>query len=320
MLARVLLSAGLAFIISLIIGPGLIGFLTRLKFGQSIREEGPKHHQVKKGTPTMGGVMFLIAITVSTLIFSKNLTGLGIWALFATLGYGLIGFMDDYIKVVAKRNLGLKARQKFFGQILIALILSLLILVDKGTDTILSIPFTDVHIDLGKLYVAFAIFWMVGFSNAVNLTDGLDGLAAGLSTVAMTAYTVILYLSGDGDLAVFSSATAGACLGFLWFNSYPAQVIMGDTGALALGGALAAVSILAGEELSLLIIGGIFVIEVLSVMIQVASYKLTGKRVFKMSPIHHHFELSGWMETKVVARFMTVGIILGIIGVIGAIL
>lgn len=303
-------AAGAAILITLLCGPVLIPLLHRLKFGQSIREEGPRSHQKKSGTPTMGGLLMLLAITVSTVLFD-TLSLEVLTALFLMLGHGAIGFLDDFIKVVLKRNLGLKAKQKLLCQIIMACALTYILTEYLGASTDVWIPFINHTILLSPLlYYILIFFVLVGTTNAVNLTDGLDGLAAGTVTVAALAYAVICMMFGKQELAVFCMATAGASLGFLRFNLHPARVFMGDTGSLALGGALAAVAVLTKTELLLAIIGGVFVVEALSVIIQVLSYKTTGRRVFKMSPIHHHFELSGWSETKVVVTFWLTGVLL----------
>ncbi len=303
---ELLYAAAMAFAIAILAGPLVIPMLKRLKFGQSIREEGPERHYAKAGTPTMGGVLLLVALTIPCLIFAGNNPEV-LLALFVTLGHGLIGFLDDFIKVVLKRSLGLKARQKLLGQIIMALALSYIASIYFGRGTDIWIPVWGVTIDFGALYYLLIFVVLVGTTNAVNLTDGLDGLAAGTTTVAALAYAVVALSFGKPDLAVFCVALAGACLGFLRYNAHPAKVFMGDTGSLALGGALAAVAVMTKTEFLLVIVGGVFVIEALSVIIQVISFKSTGKRVFKMSPIHHHFELSGWSETKVVTVFWLAG-------------
>ncbi len=298
----------LAFILVLGAGPWFIPKLHALKFGQSIREEGPQSHQVKSGTPTMGGMMIILGLTVATLVFSPW-TKEVMLALFVILGHFLLGFLDDYIKVVRKHNEGLKPRQKLLGQIIIAG----LVAVFGGLPTDLWIPFVG-NIDFGYFFYAFMMFVMVGITNAVNLTDGLDGLASGTVAAASFFYMLVCAAMGKGELAVMLAATVGACLGFLKFNYHPAKIFMGDTGSLALGGVMAAAGILTHTELLLALIGFIFVCETLSVIIQVASFKSTGKRVFLMSPIHHHFELKGWSELKVVWVFWTVGLVMGILG------
>ncbi len=307
LLLAVVIAAGIV----LISGPFFIPELHKLKFGQSIREEGPKSHQAKSGTPTMGGIMMILAIVVAV-FFAAPLDASVLLALFVMLGHAVIGFIDDYIKVVKKRNLGLKARQKLLGQILMAAVVIYVGVHMLGLSTELWIPFAG-SVDLGILYYVLVFFVLVGTTNAVNLTDGLDGLAAGTVAVASIAYLFVCIHFGKADLAVFCAAVAAACVAFLRFNAHPAKVFMGDTGSLALGGALAAVAILTKTEVLLIVIGGIFVIEALSVIIQVISFKTRGKRVFLMSPIHHHFELKGWSENKVVGVFWSVGILFSLI-------
>jgi phospho-N-acetylmuramoyl-pentapeptide-transferase len=308
---------GLAFLLTVVLMPVFIPLLRRMKFGQSIREEGPESHMKKTGTPTMGGLVYLIAIIVTVLLvalFTEGLTAEILILLLVLFGFGLIGFLDDFIKVVLKRNLGLTSLQKLIAQIVIAVI-SFFLLNGIEFDTSVSIPFTTWSIELSVVYVLFMIFWLVGFSNAVNLTDGLDGLVAGTASIAFAAFGVLAIYQDETGIALFTFSVAGALLGFLVFNKYPAKVFMGDTGSLALGGALAMVSILLKQELLLLLVGLVFVIETLSVILQVGSFKLRKKRIFKMSPIHHHFELSGWSEWKVVTVFWLVGLVAAIIAV-----
>ncbi|OSP21648.1 phospho-N-acetylmuramoyl-pentapeptide-transferase [Staphylococcus agnetis] len=312
------LIAIIAFIITAVLVPVLIPTLKRMKFGQSIREEGPESHMKKNGTPTMGGLTFLISAIVTTLIasFFVDTASLLLLLVFVTLGFGLIGFIDDYIIVVKKNNQGLTSKQKFLAQIVIAVVF---FIVAKGMNafdfsTSINLPFTDISIPLSFAYVIFIIFWQVGFSNAVNLTDGLDGLATGLSIIGFSMYAVMSFILAQPAIGLFCVIMVAALAGFLPYNINPAKVFMGDTGSLALGGIFATISIMLNQELSLLFIGLVFVLETLSVMIQVTSYKLTGKRVFKMSPLHHHFELVGWSEWKVVGVFWTVGLISGLIG------
>ncbi|UWF56002.1 phospho-N-acetylmuramoyl-pentapeptide-transferase [Staphylococcus hyicus] len=308
----------IAFIITAVLVPVLIPTLKRMKFGQSIREEGPESHMKKTGTPTMGGLTFLISAIVTTLIatvFVGTASPL-LLLVFVTLGFGLIGFIDDYIIVVKKNNQGLTSKQKFIAQIVIAVIF---FIVAKGMNafdfsTNINLPFTDLSIPLSFAYVIFIIFWQVGFSNAVNLTDGLDGLATGLSIIGFSMYAIMSFVLAQPAIGLFCIIMVAALAGFLPYNINPARVFMGDTGSLALGGIFATISIMLNQELSLLFIGLVFVLETLSVMIQVTSFKLTGKRVFKMSPLHHHFELVGWSEWKVVGVFWTVGLISGLIG------
>lgn len=301
-----LYAAAVAFLIAIALGPALIPVLRRLKFGQSIREEGPRSHYAKAGTPTMGGIIILTALTVSSLVFAG--ASAEVWlALFVTLGHGAIGFIDDFIKAVLKRNLGLRAREKLLGQIIMAVALVYIAITYFGRGTDLWIPIMGVNLDFGPLYYLLVFLVLIGTTNAVNLTDGLDGLAAGTTTIAAAAYAVVALSFAKEPLAVFCVATAGATLGFLRYNAHPARVFMGDTGSLALGGALATVAVLTKTEFLLVILGGVFVIEALSVIIQVVSFKSRGKRVFRMSPIHHHFELGGWSETKVVTVFWLAG-------------
>ncbi|UKS31129.1 phospho-N-acetylmuramoyl-pentapeptide-transferase [Paenibacillus sp. HWE-109] len=303
---------GVAFVLALIMGPLFIPILRRMKFGQQIREDGPQGHLKKQGTPTMGGVIILLALALATLRFADKNTDLLI-LLIASLGYGLVGFLDDYIKIIFKRSLGLTAKQKLFGQLLISAIVCYL-LVMEGHSTDLYIPFVEFHFNPGWLYFPLMAILMLGASNAVNFTDGLDGLLAGTSAIAFGAYTVIAMNNTQPEAAIFSAAMVGAVLGFLVFNAHPAKVFMGDTGSLGIGGGLVAVAILTKAELLLAIVGGVFLIEILSVVIQVVSFKTRGKRVFKMSPIHHHFELVGWSEWRVVITFWVVGLILAVLG------
>ena len=312
---KILLAAIFAAGLVLCIGPLLIPELHKLKFGQSIREEGPKSHQAKSGTPTMGGIMIILAIVVAT-VAAAPLTPAVLLALFITLGHFVLGFLDDYIKVVKKRNLGLKAKQKMLGQILIAIVTMIVGTRVLGIDTTIWIPIADVNVDIGVGYYFLVLFVLVGTSNAVNLTDGLDGLASGTVAIASGAYALVCYMTGHYDLAIFSVAMMMACLAFLRFNAHPAKVFMGDTGSLALGGAVAAVGILTHTEILLAVIGFVFVCEALSVIIQVISFKTTGKRVFRMSPIHHPCELGGWKETKVVFVFWMVGLVASIVGLL----
>lgn len=305
---NVLIAAVVAAGFVLVTGPFFIPVLHRLKFGQSIREEGPKSHQAKSGTPTMGGIMIILGITLGTAAAAPLSTEI-LLALFIMLGHFVLGFLDDYIKVVKKRNLGLKARQKLLGQIFIAVVTMVIGTRMLGIDTSIWIPVADTSIDIGAGYYLLLLFVMVGTSNAVNLTDGLDGLASGAVAIAASSYAVVCILMGHSDLAIFCAAIVAACVAFLRFNAHPAKVFMGDTGSLALGGALAAVGILTHTEILLAVIGFVFVCEALSVIIQVISFQTTGKRVFRMSPIHHHFELGGWSEWKVVVVFWFIGLL-----------
>ena len=302
---RILLTLVTALAIVLFSGVYFLPMLHRLKYGQSIREEGPASHQAKSGTPTMGGVMIVLAVTAATLLFAP-LTVTTLLALFIFLGHFLLGFADDYIKVVKKRNLGLRAYQKLLGQLIIAFVTIFIGNTLLAHDTSVWVPLMGERIDIGILYYVLVIFVLVGTSNAVNLTDGLDGLASGTVAVAALFYAVLMY-GVDGGLMAFSTAIIGACIGFLWYNHHPARIFMGDTGSLALGGALAGVAILSHTELLLPIVGFVFFCEALSVILQVVSFQTRGKRIFRMSPIHHHFELGGWSETRVVYTFWAVG-------------
>jgi phospho-N-acetylmuramoyl-pentapeptide-transferase len=306
----------ISFIISLLLGPLIIPILKRLKVGQSIREEGPKSHLSKSGTPTMGGIIIFMALLI-TVVTSGLITKDIILLIVSTLGFGLIGFLDDYIKIIKKRNLGLRAYQKLIAQIILAVILAIYQSNTSAVGTKIIIPFLpDHYLDLGILYIPFIVFVVVGTVNSVNLTDGLDGLATGVSIIVLSFFSLVALNWGLDSISIFSSALIGACLGFLIHNAHPAKVIMGDTGSLALGGAISGIAILMNLPLILPIVGGIFFIETLSVIIQVVSFKLTGKRVFLMSPLHHHYELKGWKETKVVGVFWFVTAILCIIGII----
>ncbi|HLS61257.1 MAG TPA: phospho-N-acetylmuramoyl-pentapeptide-transferase [Virgibacillus sp.] len=315
-----IITIAIAFLITVLLSPILIPFLRRLKFGQSIREEGPKSHFKKAGTPTMGGLMIVFSIIITSIIMVKKVSvgpiGYELWLLiFALVGYGFLGFLDDYIKVAFKRNLGLTSKQKMLGQIMIGLIFYF-ILRYVGFDTSIQIPGTDIKWELGWFYAVLVVFMLVGASNAVNLTDGLDGLLAGTAAIAFGAFGILAWMSmPQSEVTIFALATVGALLGFLVFNAHPAKVFMGDTGSLALGAAIAGIAILTKLEVILIIIGGVFVIETLSVIIQVISFKTTGRRVFKMSPLHHHYELLGWSEWRVVTTFWTIGLIFAILGI-----
>ena len=329
---RAIMGALTALVISFIIGPRMIKRLQVNQLGQPVRDDGPETHLLKAGTPTMGGTLILAAISISTLLWA-NLENLYVWVvLFVTLSFGVIGYVDDYKKLILQDPAGISAKQKLFWQSSAALIaaIALYVAATDEVQTSLLIPyFKDLAIPLGVFQVVVTYFFIVGFSNAVNLTDGLDGLAImptvlvggalgifGYVTghVNFAEYLGIPYVAGTGEMLVFCTAMAGAGLGFLWFNTYPAQVFMGDIGALSLGAALGAVAVIVRQEIVLAIMGGIFVMETLSVMIQVASFKLTGKRVFRMAPIHHHFELKGWAEPKVIVRFWIITVILVLIG------
>lgn len=312
-----IIGALIAFGIVVFIGPGMIRYLTKLKFGQSVRVDGPRRHLQKAGTPTMGGIMIVIGLVIAALIIGKGSTHL-LFAIFITAAYGAIGFLDDLLIILTRRSLGLKARQKLFGQMFIAVLVALYALSRSDIGTTVLIPFTEMSVELPvAVYVILVLGVMLGTTNAVNLTDGLDGLAAGSVTIAAASYGVIAYLLGSVDLAVFAGSLAGTCLGFVWFNAHPAAVFMGDTGALALGAALGILAILTRTPFHLAIVGGLFVIETLSDIIQVVYFRLTkGKRFFKMAPLHHHFELVGWEEPKIVARFWLIGIFFALLGLL----
>jgi phospho-N-acetylmuramoyl-pentapeptide-transferase len=329
---RAILAACSAMLISMLVGPFVIARLNDLQIGQTIRSEGPESHLVKAGTPTMGGALILVAVLGSTLLWA-DLDNRYVWiVVVTTAAFGAIGWVDDYRKVVRKDTRGLPARWKYFWQSVAALVCTALLLstATSPAETNLYVPFfKDVAWSMGWLFVPFSYFVIVGSSNAVNLTDGLDGLAimptvmvaTGLGVIAYLAghvefadYLNIAYLSGAGELVVFCGAIAGAGLGFLWFNTYPAMIFMGDVGALALGAALGVVAVITRHEIVLFIMGGIFVLETLSVIIQVSSFKLTGRRVFRMAPIHHHFELKGWPEPRVIVRFWIITVMLVLFG------
>jgi len=321
-----------AFLVVLILGPFFIRMMRRFQIGQVIRDDGPATHLAKQGVPTMGGLLILLAITTATILWGRLDNPLVWLGLFITLFYGGIGFIDDYRKIKKQNSKGLSARGKLLLQVIGGSVVGLFIYVHPDFDGHLSIPFLkNFQPDLGWFYVIFAVIVIVGASNAVNLTDGLDGLAAGPTIVTAAVYLVFSYLAGhvvlaeylqlpyvagSGELAVFCGAIFGGCLGFLWFNAFPAQMFMGDVGSLALGGALGAIAIIIKQEFLLAIVGGIFVMEALSVIMQVGYFKMThGKRIFLMAPFHHHFEKKGWHEPKVVVRFWIVTIILGLLSV-----
>ncbi|NLP14562.1 MAG: phospho-N-acetylmuramoyl-pentapeptide-transferase [Clostridium sp.] len=304
----------LSFTCVLVLGPVLIPLLTRLKFGQTVRDDGPKSHYKKMGTPTMGGVIFLIPIVVISAFYARHDTRI-LPLLFVTLGFGLIGFIDDFIKVVKKRKDGLYWNQKMFGLLVIAVTFAVYVSRTQASDIIIPFLGMENTFSLGWLFIPFTIVVLIGSTNAVNITDGLDGLAAGVTLIVTVFFTIVSMTRGEWDyIKIFCSMVSGGCLGFLAFNSYPAKVFMGDTGSLALGGAVGAIAIMMKMPLILFIVGGIYVIEALSVMIQVLWFKATGNRVFKMAPIHHHFELSGWKEVKVVTVFWTITVLFCVIG------
>jgi len=329
---RAIFSALTALVLCLLFGPRLIRWLLDARIGQSVRDDGPESHLVKAGTPTMGGAMIIASVALSTLLWS-DLAVRQVWVvLFVTVGFGAIGWVDDYRKVVLADSVGLTAREKLLWQSVVAgvAVLALYLTAGEPVELELVVPFfKDATLFLGWLFLPFAFVVVVGASNAVNLTDGLDGLAilpsvmvaAGLGLIAYLAghalfadYLGIPAVRGSGELTVFCAALVGAGLGFLWFNTYPAQVFMGDVGALSIGAALGIVAIMVRQELVLFIMGGVFVIEAVSVILQVASFRLTGRRIFRMAPIHHHFELMGWPEPRIIVRAWIVTVILVLIG------
>jgi phospho-N-acetylmuramoyl-pentapeptide-transferase len=329
---RVAAAVVTALVLSWLMGPWFIRQLRRLSVGQNIRDVGPQAHQVKAGTPTMGGLLILFATLVPTLLWC-DLGNVYVWlVVLVTAAFGGIGFADDYLKVRNRRNLGLTAKSKFWLQVLVGIAFGIALLVlpaESGFNPTLTFPFIKkLVLHLGYFYIPFVAFVLVGSSNAVNLTDGLDGLAIGATSVAAATYAVFTYVAGNrviasylqisyvpgvGEVAVFCGAMVGAGIGFLWFNSHPAEVFMGDVGSLSLGAAIGSVAVLAKQEILLVLVGGLFVMEALSVIIQVASFKLRGKRVFRMSPLHHHFELSGWAEPKVIVRFWILSILFALL-------
>lgn len=317
------LAAGISLLVTLLLGPITIPLLKRLKFGQTIRAEGPSAHMAKTGTPTMGGIMFLIGIATSgVFLLQSNVPGRaeGLVVLAVTLGYGLIGFLDDFIKVVLKRNLGLRAREKILGQVILATVLSVVAVFQLGRGTDYIIPYSaGISFDPGWWpFFALTLFVLLGTSNGVNLTDGLDGLAAGATVFTAGAFAILALVTGKIGTAIVLAAVVGGCAGFLFYNRHPARVFMGDTGSLALGGALGAAAVVTRNELLLIVIGGLYVLETLSVIIQVISFKSTGRRVFRMSPLHHHFELSGWSENKVVRNFWLLSFMFSLVGLLGS--
>lgn len=320
-----------ALVVCFVLGPWIIRRLEALQARQVIRTDGPESHLKKQGTPTMGGVMILSAILIPTLLWA-DLTNIYVWlVLFVLVGYGLVGFVDDYKKVVEKNPKGLSPRQKMFWQILLATLPAVLLFIWPAYSEELYFPFFKrLHPDIGIFYIPFAVFVIVGASNAVNLTDGLDGLAIGPVVINAGTYLLFAYIAGNarlsnylqipyvpgtGELAVLCGAMVGAGLGFLWYNSYPAEVFMGDVGSLSLGGTLGTLAVATKQEFLLVIVGGIFVIEALSVIFQVGSYKYRGKRIFRMAPIHHHFELKGVAEPKIIVRFWIITIILALVAI-----
>ncbi len=319
-----------ALLISFLFGNRVIDFLKKMNISQFIREEGPERHKKKQGTPTMGGILIIIATVIPAILWTK-LNNFYLWIMiFTMLSFGLVGFIDDYKKITKKHNLGLTAKEKFFFECVIAFIVAFLLYKNPYIDTFLRFPFfKNLKIDLGLFYIPFAMFVIVGASNAVNLTDGLDGLAIGPAIITTGTFMLFTYIAGNskiahyllvpyihdvGEMTIFLGAMMGAGIGFLWFNTYPAQVFMGDVGSLSIGAVLGVSALITKNEILLAIVGGIFVLETISVIIQVLSFKTTGKRVFKMAPIHHHFELKGWDEPKIIVRFWIISLIFALIG------
>ncbi len=329
---RTIFASITALLICLFVGSWLIRKLQSLQIGQHIRDDGPKSHHVKKGTPTMGGILIIIAVVISTILWA-NLSVNYIWLiLLVTVGYGLIGFADDYRKLTGSSAKGISGKKRLVAEIIIALFVSVVIYFKPGFNTQIAVPFFKTVLpDLGWGYILLATFIIVGTANAVNLTDGLDGLAIGPATICfatfvlfayfagnikVASYLQIPYVAGSGELAIFCGAMVGAALGFLWFNAYPAEVFMGDVGSLSLGGALGTMAVITKQEILLAIVGGIFVVETFSVIFQVGYFKLTkGKRIFRMAPLHHHYELKGWPEPKVIVRFWIISILLALLAI-----
>lgn len=313
---NIIISTLAAFLVALLAGPVFIPLLRKFKFGQSIREEGPQSHLKKAGTPTMGGVIFIVSTLLVTAAAVRNPGDEAMIALYALVAFGVIGAMDDSLKIIRKKNLGLRAYQKMVLLLAVSGIFGYYAANNPEIGTSVIIPFAGTSFDLGIMFIPFIIFYFVSVTNAVNLTDGLDGLASTVTLVVMAFFTVVSLMRGHYTLAIFCGAVAGSLLGFLKFNAFPAQVFMGDTGSLALGGAVAAAAMILKLPLIILLVGAIYVLEALSVVLQVSSFKLTKKRIFKMAPIHHHFELNGWHETKVVSMFSIATVVLCLIALL----
>jgi phospho-N-acetylmuramoyl-pentapeptide-transferase len=311
---RILIAASASLLMSVFLAPKFIEFLRRRSFGQSIREEGPEGHHIKAGTPTMGGIIIFTAVAVPFVILStRNWLSMGVFG--AAVACALLGFADDYTKIVRRRSLGLRARTKLAVTVAISVGLWWVATQKAGVNSTIRLRPADVSIDLGPLYVLFIYLVVAGTTSAVNLTDGLDGLAAGCAAIVLLAYVGITFITnGETDLTFLAACLVGACIGFLWFNSFPASIFMGDTGSLGLGGAIAGLAIMTNTGVLLILLGGIFVIEALSVLIQVFSFQAFRKRVFLMAPIHHHFELQAWSETKIILRFWIVAAAFAAIG------
>ncbi|HSZ05039.1 MAG TPA: phospho-N-acetylmuramoyl-pentapeptide-transferase [Solirubrobacteraceae bacterium] len=312
-MGRILIGGTAALLICIFLSPKFIEFLRKREFGQQIREDGPQGHLQKAGTPTMGGIIVFLAVAVPFLILSEyEWRSVGVFG--AAIACALLGFADDYTKLVRRRSLGLRARTKLLVTIAISLGLWYVAVHEAHVPSYLELNYADYHVNLGPAFPVLIYLVVAGTTSAVNLTDGLDGLAAGCAAIVLLAYIGITFLAGDYDMAMLAGCLGGACIGFLWFNAFPATIFMGDTGSLGLGGAIAGLAVMTKTELLLILIGGIFVVEALSVAIQVISFQTTRRRVFLMAPIHHHFELKGWSETKIILRFWIVASICGAIG------
>jgi len=320
-----------ALLMTLLLGPVFIAMLKKIGCAQNVREDGPSTHRVKEGTPTAGGLLVLLSVILSSLLWA-DITNHYVWIMmFAIIGMGAIGFIDDYKKIKYANSKGISAKQKLLFQAAVAVVIALMLYLEPDFNTRLSIPFfKEVLPDLGVFYPVFVLVVIVGASNAVNLTDGLDGLATGLVLIVSATYLLfsyitghfglsdylkITYIAGTGELTVICGALVGACMGFLWYNTHPAQIFMGDVGSLALGGSLGTIAVITKHEILLALVGGVFVIEALSVIFQVGSFKLRKKRIFEMAPIHHHFELKGWAEPKIIVRFWIAGIVLALLAI-----
>ncbi|NFT98715.1 phospho-N-acetylmuramoyl-pentapeptide-transferase [Clostridium botulinum] len=304
----------MGFAFSMVLGPIFIPMLHKLKFGQNIRTDGPKSHLKKSGTPTMGGLIFFISVSITMLIIGYKPTDEGMIVLYSLIAFGIVGFLDDILKIIHRDNLGLRAYQKMILLLLFSIALAYYGYTNIGTDII--IPFMNSKLNLGIFYIPLVVVYYAATTNAVNLTDGIDGLASSVTVIVLTFFAIVGFKTGHYQVGVFSIALAGALLGFLRYNAFPAKIFMGDTGSLALGGAIATIALILKMPLFIIIVGGIYVVETLSVIIQVTSFKTTGKRVFKMAPIHHHFEQCGWSEVKLVTVFSIITLILCIIGFI----
>lgn len=314
--SRVLTPLIMGFIFSIVLGPIFIPVLHKLKFGQNIRKEGPKSHQKKAGTPTMGGLIFFISVAATILVMGHRFMDKEMIILYSFIAFGFIGFLDDMLKIIHKDNLGLKAGQKMILLVLFSVALAWYGYRYIGSEILIPFVGNRFSINLGILYIPFIVIYYAAVTNAVNLTDGIDGLATSVTVIVLTFFAIVGFKTANAEVAVFSIALAGALLGFLKYNAFPAKIFMGDTGSLALGGAIGTLALMLKMEVFVIIVGGIYLIETLSVIIQVTSFKLTGKRVFKMSPIHHHFEQCGWSEVKIVTVFSSITTILCIIGFI----